>query len=75
MSKRLLLALALALPGIAHAGPPADLPRLREMLYDRQAPLQQGQAARLLVESSDEQTIDIVHQGLRQTDSADVSWP
>jgi len=68
----LLLALVFAAPGAASAAPPSDLPHLREMLYDRQAPLQQGQAALVLVASQDPRAVEVVRQGLRQTDSAEV---
>jgi HEAT repeat protein len=67
----LLLGLALALPGREPAATP-DVPRLREMLYDGQAPLQQGQAALLLVSSRDTSAAEVVRNGLRQTDSAEV---
>jgi HEAT repeat protein len=68
----LLLALATALPGADPTPSAPDLPRLREMLYARQAPLQQSQAALLLVGSRDTAAADIVKQGLTQTDSAEV---
>jgi HEAT repeat protein len=42
------------------------------MLYDRQSPLQQSQAALLLVTSSVPEAAEVIRQGLRQTDSSDV---
>jgi HEAT repeat protein len=66
----LLLIVATALPGADATTP--DLPRLREMLYDRQAPLQQSQAALLLVGCREAEAADVVRQGLRQTDSVEV---
>jgi HEAT repeat protein len=49
-----------------------DSAQLREMLYDRQHPRNQSQAALLLVEAHGTDAEDFVRQGLRQTDSADV---
>src|SRR5205085_366271 len=66
----LLLTLAMAVHGADPAAP--DLPRLREMLYDRQAPLQQSQAALLLVAAPDAGAAEVVRRGLRQTDSVEV---
>jgi len=49
-----------------------DSAQLREMLYDRQHPRNQSQAALLLVQAHGTEAEDFVRQGLRQTDSADV---
>jgi HEAT repeat protein len=51
---------------------PPDPAHLREMLYDRQHPLQQSQAALLLIQSQVQEAGPIIHQGLRQTDAPDV---
>jgi HEAT repeat protein len=52
--------------------PAADTAQLREMLYDRQQPRNQSQAALSLVESSSRDAEEVVRGGLRQTDSAEV---
>jgi HEAT repeat protein len=46
--------------------------RLREMLYDRQHPRNQGQAALLLILNHTAEAEEIARQGLRQTDPPDV---
>jgi HEAT repeat protein len=68
----LLLALAAAWPAIDPSVPSADLPRLREMLYDRQSLVQQCSAAYRLVQRPDEDAAAVIRQGLRQTDSVEV---
>src|SRR5580692_3431098 len=71
----LLLGLGMLLPAEAPA-PPAPLPedpaRLREQLADSKNPVNQSQAALLLVQGRGAEYLDLVRQGLRQTDSADV---
>lgn len=62
----LLLSLTLAVE------PATDTAHLREMLHDRQQPRIQSQAALLLVQSKATDAEDLVRQGLRQTDSAEV---
>jgi len=63
----------LQLPRTTAAAPPAEEPaRLRELLYDRQFPGSQNQAALLLVQESGAEAEDVVRRGLRQTDNADV---
>jgi hypothetical protein len=49
-----------------------DSAQLRELLYDRQHPRNQSQAALLLVQSRGTDAEDVVRQGLRQTDSTGV---
>jgi HEAT repeat protein len=60
----------------AESAPPANLAedpaRLREMLSDIKDPLNQGQAALLLVQGRGQEFTDVIRQGLRQTDSAEV---
>src|SRR5947207_386340 len=68
----LLLTLALSLPATEPAAPAPELPRLREMLYNRQSFVQQCSAAYLVVHSRDEEAAAVIRQGLRQTDSAEV---
>ena len=54
------------------AAKPADLPRLREILYSRQQPLEQSQAALLLIQSDSPDATLIVLEGLRHWDRPDV---
>src|SRR5260370_29116086 len=69
----LLRGLARLLPGTDASAPAAaDMARLREMLYDRQRPGDQSQAALALVESRSLDAEEIIRQGLRQTSSAEV---
>jgi HEAT repeat protein len=49
-----------------------DLPRLRELLADRQHPRTQSQAALLLIQDPTPEADAIVRQGLRQSDSPEV---
>jgi HEAT repeat protein len=49
-----------------------DLPRLRELLADRQHPRTQSQAALLLIQDRTAEGDAIVRQGLRQSDSPEV---
>jgi HEAT repeat protein len=49
-----------------------DLPRLRELLYSRQQPLEQSQAALLLVGSESAEATAIVSEGLQRWERADV---
>src|SRR5262245_5024833 len=64
-------------PGRVGAQPGAatdalDLPRLRELLYHRQQPQEQSQAAFLLVDSQRGDAIEAVREGLRRWDRPDV---
>jgi HEAT repeat protein len=69
----LLLNLSLLLPAADAPEPPrTDTARLREMLHDRQHPRGQSQAAVLLVQSRSPEAEEIIRQGLRQTDAAEV---
>src|SRR5262249_43315401 len=51
---------------------PADLPRLRELLYSRQQPLEQSQAALMLVQSDSPDAMLLVLDGLRHWDRPDI---
>jgi HEAT repeat protein len=71
------LGMTLLAPGPVHPAPPAhaaelDLAHLREVLYDRQDPRGQSQAALLLVQSRDRGAEKLVQQGLRQPEEAEV---
>src|SRR5262245_57303763 len=68
----LLIFAMLLLRGDPAMHPAADTAQLREMLYDRQQPRNQSQAALSLVESNSPAAEEIVRGGLRQTDSAEV---
>ncbi len=69
----LLLTLGFLSPAGDPPGPAApDVGRLREMLYDRQQPRLQSQAALLLVQDHSADAEEFVRQGLRQTDSPEV---
>jgi HEAT repeat protein len=64
-------------PGRAGSSPAAasdapDIPRLRELLYHRQAPQEQSQAAFLLIESQHADAAELVREGLRRWDRPDV---
>src|ERR1700680_1314025 len=56
----------------AAAPVPPDPAHLREMLYDRQQPLQQSQAAMLLVQSRAPEGAAVIRQGLQAATSAEV---
>jgi len=49
-----------------------DVARLRELLYNRQEPQEQSQAALLLVQSTSADAADLVREGLRRWDRPDV---
>jgi HEAT repeat protein len=71
------LGMTLAVPGPARPAPlvhaaELDLAHLREVLYDRQDPRGQSQAALLLVQSRDPAAEKLVRQGLRQPEEAEV---
>jgi HEAT repeat protein len=69
----LALSMLLGAEGRMPAQPLAeDSAALREMLYDREHPRKQSQAALLLVQMRGNDAEDFVRQGLRQTDSAEV---
>jgi HEAT repeat protein len=68
----LVLGLALLLGSDGTGTTPTDLPRLRELLRDKQHPQGQSQAALLLVRDRSAEAEALVRQGLRQTESADV---
>jgi HEAT repeat protein len=69
----LLLGLNVLLPGMDAPVPsPVDTARLCEMLYDRQHPAEQSQAALLLVENHSLEAEEIVRQGLRQTSAPET---
>lgn len=69
----LLCTLGLLPPVAEQIGPAASDPmRLKEMLYDRQQPRQQSQAALLLVQDHSPDAEEVVRLGLAQTDSPDV---
>lgn len=51
---------------------PADLPRLREMLQDRQHPRQQSQAALLLIQHPSPDAAEIIRQGLLKREDQEV---
>jgi HEAT repeat protein len=69
----LLLLVAAALLPPAEGGPArADLPRLRELLRDRQCPRGQSQAALLLLQSEGPEAEQMVRQALRQADDLDT---
>jgi HEAT repeat protein len=70
MSQTILL-LALLAPAADATGPPNTV-RLQELLYDRQQPRLQSQAALLLVQDHSADAEDIVRRGLKQTDSPEV---
>jgi HEAT repeat protein len=53
-------------------GPTVDLARLREMLRDRQHPLNQSQAALLLMRDRSPEAEALIHQGLQPTEPSDV---
>jgi HEAT repeat protein len=72
-----ILALLLSLGMIDPAADPApaaaqDLASLREMLHDQQRPRRQSQAALLLIQNPSPDAQEIIHQGLRQTDTPEV---
>jgi HEAT repeat protein len=57
------------------AAPSAELPdlsRLRELLYHRQQPQEQSQAALVLVQSQHPDALEMVREGLRRWDRPDV---
>ncbi len=66
--------LALAMLPLADPapGPAQDVARLRELLYCRDHPRNQGQAALLLVQDHSGEARAVVRQGLRQTDAPEV---
>ncbi|MCS6852863.1 MAG: HEAT repeat domain-containing protein [Gemmataceae bacterium] len=69
------LGLAALLPSQSAAPPPAvagDLPRLREMLHDRQHPLGQSQAAMVLVQDPSPDAQEIVRHGLKQSEAPEI---
>jgi HEAT repeat protein len=66
-----LLATLTALPALAQA-PAPDLGSLREMLFDRQHPRGQSQAALLLIQTAGPEAEKIVRQGLQQADDAEI---
>jgi HEAT repeat protein len=68
-----MLALGMLLPFADPApGPAQDVARLREVLYSRDHPRNQGQAALLLVQDRSAEAAAVVRQGLRQTDAPEV---
>jgi HEAT repeat protein len=75
----MLLLVLLAGPGVpGRTGQPAgvpdtpDIPRLRELLYHRQQPQEQSQAAFLLVESQHADAGEAIREALRRWDRPDV---
>jgi HEAT repeat protein len=68
----LVLASGMLLPGTADPPAAADCARLRELLYNRQDPRGQSQAALLLVQDPSPEAEAIVRQGLRQAQSPEV---
>lgn len=67
-----MIATLLLLLGLGSTPPTADVARWRELLHDRQAPLQQSQAALLLVTAREPEAAEVVRQGLKQTEVVDV---
>ncbi len=61
-------------PAMPEPGPAAltDQARLRELLYSRQEPQEQSQAALFLVQSRVPEAVEIVREGLRRFDRPDV---
>jgi HEAT repeat protein len=68
----LLLGLGMLLPMSDASTPSPDPARLRELLYDSQHPRTQSSAAQLLVQLHSTDSQEIIRQGLKQTDSAEV---
>jgi HEAT repeat protein len=69
----LLLGVVMLLPATDKlTPPPTDPARLKEVLYDRQHPLNQSSAALLLVQLHSADSEEIVRQGLKQTDYPEV---
>ncbi len=68
----LLLGVSVLMPAAESPASSADAARWREMLHDRQSPQQQSQAALLLVAARGDEAAEVVRQGLRQTETADV---
>lgn len=69
----LILSLGMLLPAGQGASAPANDPaRWREVLFDRQHPRQQSQAALLLLQTPSLDAEEIIRQGLRQTNAPEV---